>query len=97
MKWRVGDIAIFIYTPNGKAVGKETEVLSNLYSARNDTESGEIRCGDLVHHVDYKPVRKGCRCIVRPEWLGKLPDGNQASTWDETIFKPKELVPILKT
>ena len=94
MRWQVGDVAILLYTPTGKGTGQETTVLSCLRPAKNDTTSKEIKQGDLVHEIDAK-ARGGAKlCISRPEWLGRLPDGNQASTWEDMrdIWEPQELV-----
>lgn len=93
--WQVGDVAIFLYSQaRPEFVGHEVTVLSELRPA-NTPAGDSIRKGELVYAIDIPvddPRLKHSVCL--PDQLGRLPDGNQASTWDEMqdIWVPGELV-----
>lgn len=84
MKWQVGDVAIHI------ATNKECEIICLSGCPTLEDCDCSIRiAGDKSHSlsgdwsVEFRELR-------RPDY-----DGNQASTWDESIFKPKELVLVV--
>ena len=87
MQWHVGDVAILCPliseihpsdTEAFKAVGRECILLRKVV---DDVYCDwVVDCG-LEDTID-----------TAEKWLKPLPDGNQASAWNECAFKPKELV-----
>ena len=85
MDWEIGDVAICI-TPGSQIEGKEVTILTPAYPRPDKA--------DLVHEVDPGFPPGGAyrawgveRCHLRP-----LPDPNLPGTWDDCVFKPRELV-----
>lgn len=84
MKWKIGDVAICI-TPGSPMEGKEVTIVSdaNKYSGKTD----------LVHMVDPGfPPGDYVGWGAEKRHLRPLPDPNELSTWDDCVFKPRELV-----
>ena len=84
MDWNVGDVAVCI-TPGSPMEGKEVTILSPAYPVPDKT--------DLVHEVDpgFSPGDYSGWGAERRH-LRPLPDPNERSTWDDCVFKPRELV-----
>ena len=84
MDWNVGDVAVCI-TPGSPMEGKEVAILSPAYPVPDKT--------DLVHEVDpgFSPGDYSGWGAERRH-LRPLPDPNERSTWDDCVFKPRELV-----
>ena len=90
MRWQVGDVAICV-DPGSRAFGMEVEIISNLqefYSSREDRHYfiGHRYNPGIPAHFPHNSWAS------EPQHFEPLPDGNQASTWEQCIFKPKELV-----
>ena len=92
MSWKVGDIAICI-TPDSEMEGCEVEIISGL-KKHMSMDVGGIAREVLQHYVDPGiPPRKGCiGWGAAPQNLIPLPPANEVTTWEECIFKPRELV-----
>lgn len=84
MDWNVGDVAVCI-TPGSPMEGKEVTIISDAF-----TEPDKI---DLVHRVDpgLSPGEYSGWGAERRH-LRPLPDPNEPGTWDDCVFKPKEIV-----
>jgi len=85
VNWEVGDVAICV-TPGSPMEGKEVTILTPAYPRPEAT--------DLVHHVDPgfpAPEEYGVWGVER-RYLRPLPDPNKPSTWEDSVFKPRELV-----
>ena len=92
MRWQVGDRAVILRSPYPSRVGQVVTIMSELYKSYKHREYG---LNVLVHAVDLPPMSDvpATYASYPPECLGPIPyDGNQASTWEQCIFKPKELV-----
>ena len=84
MNWEVGDIAICI-TPGSPMEGKEVTILTPAYPRPDKI--------DLVHHVDPGfPVGPYAGWGAERRHLRPLPDPNESGSWDNCVFKPRELV-----
>ena len=83
--WEVGDVAICI-TPGSEMEGKEVIVLTSAFEVPD--------WPDLVHEVDpgFPPGDDWSGWGAERRHLRSLPDPNRPGTWDECIFKPKQLV-----
>ena len=86
MRWKVGDVAICI-TPGSQMQNMEVIILSGPFPLPDKP--------DLVHLVD--PGMSPGECIgwgAERRHLAPLPDPNTPSTWEECVFKPKELLVV---
>ena len=85
MNWEIGDVAVCV-TPGSPMEGMEVTILSPAYPYREKT--------DLVHEVDpgFSPGGDYRTWGVERRHLRPLPDPNEPSKWDESVFKPRELV-----
>jgi len=81
MKWQVGDVAILI--DDGKVYGEGCCILGEVCILIKWDLSEQMWLVDVGGEPDW---------LVNELCLRLLPDGNQASTWEDCIFKPKELV-----
>ncbi len=86
MNWKIGDVAICI-TPGSPMENTEVIILSNAFR-----EPDKI---DLVYQVDPGPPLSYYARWGAERWhLQPLPDPNTPSTWEECVFKPKELLVV---
>lgn len=89
MNWNVGDFAIL--SPSlgfPEHTGKIVEILSPLRRAWLSDENGKCFEAD-AYHIDIDGNRNW---NALPIELHPLPQESETTTWDECIFKPKELV-----
>ena len=84
VNWQIGDIAICT-TPGSEMDGKEVVILSAAWPHHDKI--------DLVHWVDpgFSPGDYAGWGAERRH-LRPLPDPNEPGTWDDCVFKPRELV-----
>jgi hypothetical protein len=84
MNWEVGDVALCI-TPGSGMEGKEVTILTPAYSAPEKP--------DLVHEVDpgFPPGSNYRSWGAERRHLRPLPDPNELGSWDDCVFKPREL------
>ena len=94
MNWKVGDIAICI-TPGSKMEGLEVEIVSALQGPDKAYEADGSK-GSVGSHHEVDPgmptVMHGNVWCAQPNELIPLPPANEVTTWEECIFKPRELV-----
>ena len=90
MNWKVGDIAILIDGPgwigNRHLIGCECEILS--LSADCDV------AGSFSIDIFGFPSENDYPWASHPQYLKPLPPPNEVTSWDECIWKPKELVRV---
>ena len=86
MRWKVGDIAICI-TPGSPMHNMEVIILSGPCPVPDKP--------DLVHLVDPgMALGEYIGWGAERRHLVPLPDPNTPSTWEECVFKPKELLVV---
>ena len=86
MKWEIGDVAICM-TPGSPMEGKEVTIVSDAMIF-----PGKI---DLVHMVDPGfPPGDYFGWGAEERHLRLLPHPNELSTWDDCVFKPREVVSL---
>ena len=84
MNWQIGDVAICI-TPGSPMEGKKVIILTPAFPCPGKK--------DLVHQVDPGfPPGDYSGWGAERRHLQPLPHPNGLSTWDDCVFKPKELV-----
>ena len=85
MNWEIGDVALCV-TPCSPIEGMEVTILTPAHPYPDKT--------DLVHHVDpgFSPGDDFFGWAVERRHLRPLPNPNEPSTWDESVFRPRELV-----
>lgn len=82
MKWEKGDIAICI-TPGSEMENREVTIITDAF-----IDPDKI---DLVHGVDPH-FRLYAWWYAERRHLRPLPHPDEPSTWDDCVFKPKEMV-----
>jgi len=98
-KFDIGDLAIVIGAPpewtpdcgSPNYTGQIVTIIGNLVTLCNEVSG---RTAD-VYPVDIKSAHIDTRICFEPHHLKPYYDGNEKSEWDESIFKPKELVRCL--
>ena len=90
MNWNIGDIAICI-TPGSNIDGLEVEITSGLHSAPSSEPHTN---GVAMYTIDpgFPPPPPFTHYASTPQNLIPLPPANEVTTWEECIFKPRELV-----
>ncbi len=84
MDWQIGDVAICI-TPGSEMENREVTIISDAFMQPDKI--------DLVHEVDPRfPLDYYPRWGAERRHLRPLPDPNEPGTWDDCVFKPRELV-----
>ena len=89
-KFEVGDRAIIVNTPFSEMNGQEVTITSEGKFMYNIF----FPDGVIVYKIDIKLPKtpESDRAGVPEPNLKPIYDGNEKTEWDESIFKPKELV-----
>ena len=93
MSWKIGDIAICI-TPGSRMEGCEIIIRRGLETRAHGGNDGFPPKISPTYGVDPGfPTPNGAEWwAAEPQHLIPLPPANEVTTWDASIFKPRELV-----
>ncbi len=85
MNWNPGDIAIYVGPDLDRIIGQTVEIISITDSRLEPWDNCAIHTSEKSPHSSGL---WGCRFSE----LEPLPPLNEVTTWDECVFKPRELV-----
>lgn len=95
MNLKPGDRALVLYTLSGIGVGATCTVvaiheMSRVHITHERRYETWSPCVEVI--VDgFKAATPGTKLGSKPEWLRKIDDGSDSSSWDHCLFKPKDI------
>ena len=84
MNWKPGDMAIIVESMTAKSVGQECEIIGPSHL------SGWLYVD--CPYLGQAPTQPYWSAM--PEWLRPIYDGNETTSWEDCIWKPKELIHV---